>query len=129
MCPHADLDLGRARELDEQRQLVRDETEQGVVQIRYRTLVVAVDAVSRVLPIPGLAEYGLGFRYKGIAYVLGVPLRGFLGWFVTRTYHLCQLPLLSRKLRVVTDWTVSLFFRRDIAELGMLEQPKGLADE
>jgi NADH dehydrogenase len=45
---------------------------------------------------------------------------------VTRTYHLYQLPLLSRKLRVVTDWTVALFFRRDIAELGMLGHPPGL---
>jgi len=59
-------------------------------------------------------------RYKGIADVLGVRLRGFPGWWVTRTYHLYQLPLLSRKLRVVTDWTTSLLFRRDIAELGML---------
>jgi NADH dehydrogenase len=68
-------------------------------------------------------------RHKGIALVFGVPLRGFLGWFVTRTYHLYQLPLLSRKLRVVTDWTVSLFFRRDIAELSMLGHPRGLRDE
>ena len=57
-------------------------------------------------------------RYRGIADVLGVRLRGFPGWFFTRTYHLYQLPLLSRKLRVVVDWTVALFFRRDIAELG-----------
>ena len=67
-------------------------------------------------------------RYKGIAAVLGLRLTGFLGWFVTRTYHLYQLPLLSRKLRVVTDWTVSLLFRRDIAELGMLGHPRGLGD-
>jgi NADH dehydrogenase len=67
-------------------------------------------------------------RYKGIADVLGVRLRGFPGWFVTRTYHLYQLPLLSRKLRVVTDWTVSLFFRRDIAELGLLGHPQRLGD-
>jgi NADH:ubiquinone reductase (H+-translocating) len=67
-------------------------------------------------------------RYKGIAYVLGLPLRGFIGWFVTRTYHLYQLPLLSRKLRVVTDWTVSLFFRRDIAELGLLGHPRPFSD-
>ena len=67
-------------------------------------------------------------RYKGIADVLGLPLRGFPGWFVTRTYHLYQLPLLSRKLRVVVDWTVALFFRRDIAELGMLGHPRGLGD-
>jgi NADH:ubiquinone reductase (H+-translocating) len=68
-------------------------------------------------------------RYKGIALVLSLPLRGFLGWFVTRTYHLYQLPLFSRKLRVVTDWTVALLFRRDIAELGMLGHPRKLGDE
>ena len=65
-------------------------------------------------------------RYKGIAQVPGLLLRGFPGWFVTRTYHLYQLPLLRRKLRVVTDWTTALFFRRDIAELGMLGHPDRL---
>ena len=68
-------------------------------------------------------------RYKGIALVFGIPLRGFIGWFVTRTYHLYQLPLFSRKLRVVTDWTVALLFRRDIAELGMLGHPTRLGDD
>jgi NADH dehydrogenase len=65
-------------------------------------------------------------RHKGIADVIGLRLRGFPGWFVTRTYHLYQLPLLSRKLRVVVDWTVALFFRRDIAELSMLGHPERL---
>jgi NADH dehydrogenase len=65
-------------------------------------------------------------RYKGIAQLPGVRLRGFPGWFVTRTYHLYQLPLLTRKLRVVIDWTTALFFRRDIAELGMLGHPQRL---
>jgi len=65
-------------------------------------------------------------RYKGIAQVPGALLRGFPGWFVTRTYHLYQLPLLTRKLRVVADWTTALFFRRDIAELGMLGHPERL---
>jgi NADH dehydrogenase len=65
-------------------------------------------------------------RYKGIAQVPGALLRGFPGWFVTRTYHLYQLPLLTRKLRVVADWTTALFFRRDIAELGMLGHPQRL---
>jgi NADH:ubiquinone reductase (H+-translocating) len=65
-------------------------------------------------------------RYKGIADVLGLRLRGFPGWFVTRTYHLFQLPLFSRKLRVVVDWTVALFFRRDVVELGGLGHPRRL---
>jgi NADH dehydrogenase len=67
-------------------------------------------------------------RHKGVAEVLGLRFRGFPGWFLTRTYHLYQLPLFSRKLRVVVDWTTALFFRRDIAELGTLGHPRGLGD-
>ena len=77
-------------------------------------------------------EIGMGAtlgRYKGIVDLQGLPVRGFPGWFATRTYHLLQLPLASRKLRVVTDWTVALLFRRDIAELGMLGHPHRLGDE
>jgi NADH dehydrogenase len=62
-------------------------------------------------------------RHKGIAEVPGLQIRGFLGWFVARSYHLYQLPLLSRKLRVVVDWTVALFFRRDVVELSVLNPP------
>lgn len=70
----------------------------------------------------------LGYR-KGIAELPGgIKLRGFLGWWVARTYHLYQLPLLSRKLRVVLDWTVALFFRRDIVELSMLGHPRKLGE-
>jgi NADH:ubiquinone reductase (H+-translocating) len=69
----------------------------------------------------------LGY-HKGIAEIPGVRLRGFPGWWVARTYHLYQLPLLSRKLRVVVDWTVALFFRRDIVELSMLGHPRKLGE-
>jgi len=68
-------------------------------------------------------------RHKGIADVLGLRFRGFIGWFITRTYHLYQLPLFTRKLRVVVDWTVALFFRRDIAELSMLGRADRLGDD
>jgi NADH:ubiquinone reductase (H+-translocating) len=65
-------------------------------------------------------------RFKGVAEIFGIRLRGFPGWFATRSYHLHQLPLLTRKVRVVTDWTVAMFFRRDIAELGSLGHPRRL---
>ena len=67
-------------------------------------------------------------RFKGIAELPGIHLWGFPGWFVARTYHLYQLPLLTRKLRVVVDWTVALFFRRDIVELSMLGQQRRLGE-
>jgi NADH dehydrogenase len=65
-------------------------------------------------------------RFKGIADVMGIQVAGFLGWFIARSYHLYALPLVSRRLRVVADWTIALFFRRDIAELSSLGHPEGL---
>ncbi|MDQ3778739.1 MAG: FAD-dependent oxidoreductase, partial [Actinomycetota bacterium] len=75
-----------------------------------------------------LGEVATLGRYRGIANVVGIRFTGFVGWWVTRTYHLYQLPLASRKLRVVVDWTVALFFRRDIAELGELGRRSRVAD-
>ena len=68
-------------------------------------------------------------RYKGIAELPGIRLRGFPGWWVARTYHLYALPTFRRKVRVVTDWTVSLFFRRDIVELSALGHQRHLGDD
>jgi NADH dehydrogenase len=65
-------------------------------------------------------------RYRGIAELPGIRLKGFPGWFVARTYHLYALPTIRRKARVVADWTVSLFFRRDIVELSALSRPHDL---
>ncbi len=66
-------------------------------------------------------------RHKGVFEALGTfRFRGFLGWWLTRTYHLYQLPLMSRRTRVVSDWTVGLFFRRDVVELGSLGRPEPL---
>src|SRR2546421_10109839 len=62
MCPHAELVLGRAIAHDTQRQRVQVQTSEGLVNLRYSDLVVALGSVSRTLPIPGLAEHGLGFK-------------------------------------------------------------------
>lgn len=63
-------------------------------------------------------------RYKGVAEVFGVRLRGFPGWFAHRTYHLYAMPTLTRKVKIAADWTVALLFPRDLAQLGSLEHPR-----
>jgi NADH dehydrogenase len=68
-------------------------------------------------------------RDKGIANVFGMRMRGFAGSFVTRSYHLYQLPLRSRRVRVLADGLIASFFKRDIAEIGAIElslQPRPL---
>jgi NADH dehydrogenase len=63
-------------------------------------------------------------RYKGVATILGVRLRGFPAWFAHRTYHLYAMPTLTRKVKIAVDWTVALLFPRDLAQLGSLEHPR-----
>ena len=52
-----------------------------------------------------------------VATVFGVHLTGFLAWWVRRTYYLMQMPRWDRRLRMVLDWTVALFFRPDITKV------------
>jgi NADH:ubiquinone reductase (H+-translocating) len=63
-------------------------------------------------------------RYRGVARVFGIRVRGFLAWFLHRTYHVVMLPTLNRKVRVMADWTLALFFRRDVVQLGSLQDPR-----
>ncbi|GAA1015329.1 NADH dehydrogenase [Acrocarpospora pleiomorpha] len=66
---------------------------------------------------------GLGL-YQGVANVYGVKLRGFPAWFMHRTYHLSRVPTTNRKVRVLVDWTLSLFFKRETISLGAIENPR-----
>jgi NADH dehydrogenase len=63
-------------------------------------------------------------RYKGVAQVMFFKLRGFPAWFLHRTYHVLMVPTFNRKARVLADWTVALFFKRDVVQLGALSQPR-----
>lgn len=58
----------------------------------------------------------LGHR-NAVGEVLGVPVSGFVGWFLFRSYYLLQLPSLLRKSRVAIDWTLDLMFPPDVAWL------------
>ncbi|ROO89278.1 NADH dehydrogenase [Actinocorallia herbida] len=65
---------------------------------------------------------GLGL-HKGVAHVYGTKLRGMSAWLMHRTYHLSRVPTFNRKVRVVADWTLALFFKRETVSLGSIEAP------
>jgi NADH dehydrogenase len=67
-------------------------------------------------------------RYKAVGRVGGRTFRGFPAWWMARTYHMSQIPGAARKARAVIDWTASLPFRRDLAELGSIGHPRRLGD-
>jgi NADH:ubiquinone reductase (H+-translocating) len=65
-------------------------------------------------------------RYKAVGRVGGRRFRGFPAWWMARTYHMSQIPGVARKARAVIDWTASLPFRRDLAEVGSIGHPQRL---
>ena len=68
-----------------------------------------------------VASLGL---HKGVAEIYGVKLRGFPAWFMHRTYHMTRMPTFNRKVRVVADWSLALFFQREIVSLGAFANPR-----
>ena len=71
--------------------------------------------------VGSVASLGL---HKGVAQVYGIKLKGFPAWFMHRTYHMSRIPSLNRKIRVVVDWTLALFLKREVVSLGELHQPR-----
>jgi NADH dehydrogenase len=71
--------------------------------------------------VGSVASLGL---HRGVAEVYGIKLRGLLAWFMHRTYHLSRVPTVNRKVRVVADWTLAIFFPREVVALGQLQQPR-----
>ena len=68
-----------------------------------------------------MASLGL---HKGVAQVYGIKLTGLPAWFMHRTYHLSRIPSFNRKVRVVVDWTLAFFLRREVVSLGQLHDPR-----
>jgi NADH dehydrogenase len=60
---------------------------------------------------------------RAVARVFGLRLTGFPAWWVRRTYYLFQMPRWERRLRIVLDWTVALFFRPDITKVDITPEP------
>jgi NADH dehydrogenase len=65
-------------------------------------------------PLGTMASLG---HTRAVALVMGLRLTGFLAWWLRRTYYLFQMPRWDRRLRIVLDWTVALFFRPDVTKV------------
>jgi NADH:ubiquinone reductase (H+-translocating) len=58
-------------------------------------------------------------HFSAASQVLGMQLTGFPAWWIRRTYYLFQMPRWDRRLRMILDWTVALFFRPDITKVDL----------
>jgi len=70
-----------------------------------------------------MAEIG---KRTGVGDLLGIKVHGFIAWWIWRSYYLSNLPTIQKKLRVMVDWSIDLFFKRDITRIRTYTEEKGL---
>ena len=62
-------------------------------------------------------------RRTGVAKILGFKFSGFVAWWLWRTIYLSKLPRAEKKLRVTLDWTLDLFFSKDLVQFMPTRSP------
>jgi NADH:ubiquinone reductase (H+-translocating) len=55
-------------------------------------------------------------RRTGVARILGFNFSGFVAWRLWRTIYLLKLPRTEKRLRVALDWTLDVFFSKDLVQ-------------
>ena len=68
-------------------------------------------------------------RRTGVANILGFQFSGFLAWFLWRGIYLSKLPRFEKKVRVAIDWTLDLFFSKDLVQFQTQRSPAIQQDE
>jgi NADH dehydrogenase len=88
-----------------------------------------VAAINLISTIKGQENQKEPFDYKtkgvmtligkrnGVGIILGHKIHGFAAWWFWRSYYLVNLPTVEKKLRVLVDWIIDLFFKRDVTRL------------
>jgi NADH dehydrogenase len=61
-------------------------------------------------------------KRSGIATVLGMNISGVWAWLIWRNVYLSKITTLDKKIRVFLDWTIDLFFDRDISRLKLMKR-------
>jgi NADH dehydrogenase len=63
-------------------------------------------------------------KRTGVGNLLGIQVHGFLAWWIWRNYYLANLPTFQKKIRVLADWIVDIFFKRDVTMLKTFAEQK-----
>jgi len=57
--------------------------------------------------------------HRGVAAAMGIPLRGFLAWWIRRSYYLLVTPRMAQRIRLVVEWTLALFLYPPLSKLDL----------
>jgi NADH dehydrogenase len=84
---------------------------------------------SKAFDFAALGQLAAIGRRTGVARVLGFKFSGFLAWWLWRSIYLSKLPRFEKKLRVALDWTLDVFFSKDLVQFLTERAPRVSHDE
>jgi len=61
-------------------------------------------------------------KRSAIASMFGIHLHGIFAWMLWRVIYLSKIPRLDKKIRIFLDWSIDIFFDRDIARLKVMRE-------
>ena len=61
-------------------------------------------------------------KRTGIAMFMGMNISGFMAWMIWRNVYLSKIATVDKKVRVMLDWMIDLFFDRDISRLKLMKR-------
>ena len=61
-------------------------------------------------------------KRNAIVSIFGYNLQGIFPWLIWRTYYVLQMPSIGKKIKVILDWTVDSFFKRDLTSYGQIKK-------
>jgi NADH:ubiquinone reductase (H+-translocating) len=65
----------------------------------------------------GLGKMGSLGHQSAVAEIFGIPVSGFVAWFLWRTIYLMKIPGWGRRIKVAASWTLDLFLPPELVQL------------
>src|SRR5215472_13842978 len=68
-------------------------------------------------------------HHTGVAMMFGFKFSGFIAWCFWRSVYLMKLPRLAKKLRVISSWTLDIFFGQEIEQMVTVRDIEALSGQ
>ena len=91
--------------------------EAGAKTVAYNLQAVIKNKQKKKFEFSSRGQMAIIGKRSAIATIFGLHLHGYIAWWIWRTVYLSKIPKLDKRVRIFLDWTIDLFFDRDISRL------------
>ncbi len=91
--------------------------EAGAKTVAYNLQALIKNKQKKKFEFSSRGQMAIIRKRSAIATIFGLHLHGFIAWWIWRTVYLSKIPTLDKRVRIFLDWTIDLFFDRDISRL------------